>query len=206
MPAKGAPRCISRTASSFFAGKPRSYRGCGDLLAFTVRSPIETFSHTRQSSKDRAVRGREATWRRFILVFQAGATRLGGGEFYPKGLTQKRELQFASRAVNSIEINGSFLRPATARTLCPVVRRNPGGLRLQRQGSAFLSPISSACGTFINRWRISLPPGCWSSRKKTRPDPLAISAQLQIRPGIVRKLSRTITPRHGTGRRPRTPT
>jgi len=30
------------------------------------------------------------------------------GDFYPKGLTQKRELQFASRAVNSIEINGSF--------------------------------------------------------------------------------------------------
>lgn len=30
------------------------------------------------------------------------------GDFYPEGLTQKRELQFASRAVNSIEINGSF--------------------------------------------------------------------------------------------------
>ncbi|PZW60784.1 uncharacterized protein YecE (DUF72 family) [Pseudomonas sp. URMO17WK12:I6] len=30
------------------------------------------------------------------------------GAFYPKGLTHKRELQFASRAVNSIEINGSF--------------------------------------------------------------------------------------------------
>jgi uncharacterized protein YecE (DUF72 family) len=29
-------------------------------------------------------------------------------DFYPKGLTQKRELQFASRAVNSIEIYGSF--------------------------------------------------------------------------------------------------
>lgn len=30
------------------------------------------------------------------------------GDFYPEGLTQRRELQFASRAVNSIEINGSF--------------------------------------------------------------------------------------------------
>lgn len=30
------------------------------------------------------------------------------GSFYPEGLTQNRELQFASRAVNSIEINGSF--------------------------------------------------------------------------------------------------
>ena len=30
------------------------------------------------------------------------------GDFYPEGLTQKNELKFASRAVNSIEINGSF--------------------------------------------------------------------------------------------------
>jgi uncharacterized protein YecE (DUF72 family) len=30
------------------------------------------------------------------------------GDFYPPGLKQKRELEFASRAVSSIEINGSF--------------------------------------------------------------------------------------------------
>lgn len=30
------------------------------------------------------------------------------GEFYPDGLVQRRELEFASRALNSIEINGSF--------------------------------------------------------------------------------------------------
>lgn len=30
------------------------------------------------------------------------------GDFYPKGLIQKNELKFASRAVSSIEINGSF--------------------------------------------------------------------------------------------------
>jgi uncharacterized protein YecE (DUF72 family) len=30
------------------------------------------------------------------------------GDFYPDGLAQKNELKFASRAVNSIEINGSF--------------------------------------------------------------------------------------------------
>ena len=30
------------------------------------------------------------------------------GVFYPKGLSQTRELEFASRALNSIEINGSF--------------------------------------------------------------------------------------------------
>ena len=30
------------------------------------------------------------------------------GTFYPKGLTQKRELEFASRALTSIEINGTY--------------------------------------------------------------------------------------------------
>ena len=38
------------------------------------------------------------------------------GEFYPKGLVQKRELEFASRQMNSIEINGTFYslqRPAS---------------------------------------------------------------------------------------------
>lgn len=30
------------------------------------------------------------------------------GTFYPKNLTQRRELEYASRAVNSVEINGSF--------------------------------------------------------------------------------------------------
>jgi len=30
------------------------------------------------------------------------------GKFYPKGLEQRRELEYASRIFNSIEINGSF--------------------------------------------------------------------------------------------------
>ena len=30
------------------------------------------------------------------------------GVFYPEGLTQKRELEFASRALSSIEINGTY--------------------------------------------------------------------------------------------------
>lgn len=30
------------------------------------------------------------------------------GNFYPKGLVRRRELEYASRQMNSIEINGSF--------------------------------------------------------------------------------------------------
>lgn len=38
------------------------------------------------------------------------------GDFYPKGVPQKKELEFASRKVNSIEVNGTFYslqKPAT---------------------------------------------------------------------------------------------
>jgi uncharacterized protein YecE (DUF72 family) len=30
------------------------------------------------------------------------------GKFYPKGLPQRRELEYATRVLNSVEINGSF--------------------------------------------------------------------------------------------------
>ena len=30
------------------------------------------------------------------------------GQFYPRGLPQRKELQYISRAMNSLEINGSF--------------------------------------------------------------------------------------------------
>lgn len=52
-----------------------------------------------------------STWRRFTSAFPAGAHALARGPT-PEGLTQKRELQFASRAVNSIEIKRLVLRAA----------------------------------------------------------------------------------------------
>src|SRR5207237_8665341 len=59
-------------------------------------------------------------WRarsRALLSFSMSQTRIGisgwtygpwRGVFYPKDLPQKRELEYASRQLNSIEINGSF--------------------------------------------------------------------------------------------------
>ncbi|MBX9768418.1 MAG: DUF72 domain-containing protein, partial [Bdellovibrionales bacterium] len=52
-----------------------------------------------------------------IYVGMSGWTFEGWrGNFYPKGLSQKKELEFASRKVNSIEVNGTFYalqKPAT---------------------------------------------------------------------------------------------
>lgn len=52
-----------------------------------------------------------------VYVGMSGWTYEGWrGRFYPKGVTQKKELAYASRKVNSIEINGTFYslqRPAS---------------------------------------------------------------------------------------------
>ena len=47
------------------------------------------------------------------------------GTFYPEGLSQKKELQFASSHFNSIELNGSSLRAAEAAELQELERRHP---------------------------------------------------------------------------------
>lgn len=125
------------------------------------------------------------------------------GDFYPDGLTQKRELQFASRAVSSIEINGSFYALQT-----PSAMRSGTPIRLRGSCSASrrhaMSRISCACARCTSPWPISSPPGCWSS-KKTRSHPLAVPAQLQIRRRAVRSLPGRFTHQHPTGRRPRPP-
>ena len=45
------------------------------------------------------------------------------GSFYPKGLTQARELHYASRQLTAIEINSTFYGPATPKTAEAWVRR-----------------------------------------------------------------------------------
>src|ERR1041385_1247567 len=52
-----------------------------------------------------AVEKRQAVPRIGISGWRYGGWR---GKFYPKGLAQRRELEYASRVFNSIEINGSF--------------------------------------------------------------------------------------------------
>ena len=115
------------------------------------------------------------------------------GDFYPKGLTQKRELQFASRAVNSIEINGSFYALQRPERYAAVVRRNARRLRLQRQGAALHHPHPplardrKAAGQFL----------CLrgaGAQGKARADPLAVPAQFQIRAERCSNISSSILP------------
>ncbi len=61
------------------------------------------------------------------------------GVFYPKGLPHRRELEFASRAFNSIEINGSFYslqRPTSYRRWC---EETPENFRFSVKGARFIT-------------------------------------------------------------------
>ena len=63
------------------------------------------------------------------------------GDFYPEGLPQKRELQFASRAVNSIEINGSFYALQTPKRYAEWYADTPDGFMFSVKAPRYITHI-----------------------------------------------------------------
>lgn len=63
------------------------------------------------------------------------------GDFYPTGLTHKRELQFASRAVNSIEINGSFYALQRPERYAQWYTETPAGFVFSVKAPRFITHI-----------------------------------------------------------------
>jgi uncharacterized protein YecE (DUF72 family) len=68
------------------------------------------------------------------------------GEFYPRGLPQRRELEWASRHLGSIEINGSFYslqRPDSYRAWCA---DTPEGFVFSVKGPRFVTHLKKLAG------------------------------------------------------------
>lgn len=63
------------------------------------------------------------------------------GDFYPKGLTQKKELRFASRAVSSIEINGSFYSLQTPERYADWYADTPKGFVFSLKGPRYITHV-----------------------------------------------------------------
>lgn len=63
------------------------------------------------------------------------------GDFYPKGLTQKKELHFASRAVSSIEINGSFYSLQTPERYADWYADTPKGFVFSVKGPRYITHV-----------------------------------------------------------------
>ncbi len=77
-----------------------------------------------------------------------GAVRIGisgwtyppwRGVFYPADLPQARELEFASRALNSIEINGTFYSLQRPASFAAWAARTPEGFVFSLKGSRFIT-------------------------------------------------------------------
>lgn len=61
------------------------------------------------------------------------------GVFYPAKLAQKRELEYASRKVNSIEINGTFYRLQKPRTFQQWYEQTPPDFKFALKTSQFIT-------------------------------------------------------------------
>jgi uncharacterized protein YecE (DUF72 family) len=63
------------------------------------------------------------------------------GVFFPAGLPQKRELEYASRQVNSIEVNGSFYSLQRPESYQAWYAATPGGFLFSLKAGRFITHI-----------------------------------------------------------------
>jgi uncharacterized protein YecE (DUF72 family) len=63
------------------------------------------------------------------------------GVFYPEGLAQRRELEFASRAFGSIEINGTFYSLQRPENFAQWYRETPEGFVFSVKGGRYITHI-----------------------------------------------------------------
>lgn len=93
------------------------------------------------------------------------------GVFYPKGLTQARELAFASRALSTIEINGSFYALQNPDSYADWYQATPPGFVFSVKGNRFLThrlrlrdvekPLANVLASGLFNLREKLGPILW---------------------------------------------
>jgi uncharacterized protein YecE (DUF72 family) len=62
-----------------------------------------------------------------------------GGNFYPQGVTQKRELEYASRQLGAIEINGTYHSLQKAESFRKWREQTPEGFMFAVKGSSYVT-------------------------------------------------------------------
>ncbi|MCW3148096.1 DUF72 domain-containing protein [Stutzerimonas stutzeri] len=110
------------------------------------------------------------------------------GDFYPKGLKQKDELHFASRAVSSIEINGSFYALQTPERYASWYAETPPGFVFSVKAPRFIThvkrlrevekPIANFFASGIFALRDKLGPLLWQFPPSFRYEPDTFEAFL----------------------------
>ncbi|WP_249673555.1 DUF72 domain-containing protein [Pseudomonas abieticivorans] len=114
------------------------------------------------------------------------------GDFYPEGLTHKDELKFASRAVGSIEINGSFYALQTPDRYAHWYADTPKGFIFSVKGPRFIThvkrlrevetPLSNFFASGVFQLREKLGPILWQFPPSFKFDPALFEHFLSLLP------------------------
>jgi len=118
------------------------------------------------------------------------------GTFYPEKLPQKRELEFASRALTSIEINGTYYSTFKPASWAKWRDETPGGFVFAVKGSRYvtnrklLATAGDSVGVFVNQGLAELGdrlgPINWQLMETKKFDPADIEAFLKLLPREVK--------------------
>lgn len=114
------------------------------------------------------------------------------GVFYPRGLPQREELAFASRQVNSIEINGTFYSLQKPASYAAWARQTPPGFRFAVKGPRFIThvlrlrdpalPLANFFASGVLALGAKLGPILWQLPPSLRYDPGRIETFLSLLP------------------------
>lgn len=130
------------------------------------------------------------------------------GDFYPEGLKQKDELAFASRAVSSIEINGSFYALQRPESYAEWYQQTPEGFVFSVKAPRFIShmrrlrdieaPLANFMASGLLGLKEKLGPLLWQFPPNFRFDPALFEdflAQLPHDSEAAARLARNCEPR-----------
>lgn len=114
------------------------------------------------------------------------------GTFYPPGLVQRRELEYLSRRVTSIEINGSFYSLQRPQSWLDWARQAPDGFVFAVKGPRFVThmkqlrdvatPVANFLASGVLGLGPALGPVLWQLPPRMRFDPERTAAFLALLP------------------------
>ena len=114
------------------------------------------------------------------------------GAFYPEGLPQKKELEFASRALPSIEINGSFYALQRPETYARWHDETPRGFLFSVKGPRYIThirrlhdiegPLANFFASGVFNLHGKLGPILWQLPPGLRYDPEKLARFLELLP------------------------
>jgi len=122
------------------------------------------------------------------------------GRFYPEGLAHRRELEFASRQLNAIEINGTFYSLQRPSSFEHWHAETPDGFRFAVKGSRFIThmkqlrdvevPLANFFASGVLRLEEKLGPMLWQFSDRMRFGPERFETFMQLLPRTTKEAAR----------------